>query len=322
MTAVAVFGASGFVGRAAVAALAAAGHRPVGLPARRLRAERAQLLGPGPLVGIRELDQAGPGAAAVEIAEELRAAGCEVVVNAAGIAAATRRATPELYGANAAWPLLLAHACRDAGVRRMVHVSTAGVQGRARRLDSSENVAPVNPYTEAKALGERLLREFAAGGDKPEVVRYRPASVHGADRPLSRSFAAFARRWPLVVCDRGDQPVPVALVGNVGAVIAALVDADGPPAVVTHPSEGYTVRSLYAAFAPGRRIYSVPERPVRGALRLAEPVGRALAPVAALSRRAELLLVGQAQAQSWLESQGFVLPYGPAELARVADSVR
>lgn len=309
MGTVVVFGAGGFVGRATVAALGRAGHESVPVPALRLRAERSDLLGARPL----GQDSDGVGEVA-QVAELLRSVGAETVVNAAGIATATARATPELYGANAAWPLLLALACREAGVARLVHVSTAGVQGRAATLDDSEVFAPVNPYTDAKAIGERLLREFAAGGDKPRIVRYRPPSVHGPDRALSRSFATFARRWPLVVCGRGDQPVPVAQVGNVGAVIAALVDVADPPDVVSHPSEGYTVRSLYEKVAPGRRIHTVPARPVRGALRLAALVGRLLPPAAAASRRAELLLLGQGQVPSWLERQGFVLPFGPDDL--------
>jgi nucleoside-diphosphate-sugar epimerase len=305
---VAVFGAGGFVGRACVAALEDAGHDVRPRPAPRLLADRDGLT-----------RRAAPDTATIAESAHLLS-GCDAVVNAAGVAIATSRATRELYGANAAWPYLLAHACRNAGVRRLVHVSTAAVQGRAATLDESQSYAPVNPYADAKALGERLLLRFAALS-APELVVYRPPSVHGAGRDRSRSFAAFARRWPLVVCGAGDQPVPVALVGNVGAVAAALVAAPDPPTIVTHPNEGYAVRSLYETFAPGRRIRSVPGRPVHAALRLAEPVGRVLPPVAALSRRAELLLVGQEQAPSWLDTQGFTLPLGHADWNRVAELV-
>ena len=61
---------------------------------------------------------------------------------------------------------------------------------------------------------------------------------------------------------------------------------------------------------------------VRAGLRALEPVGRAFPQVAAASRRLELLLLGQAQAPSWLESQRFVLPCGPAELAELARGSR
>lgn len=308
MRGIAVFGASGFVGRACAASLARDGIEVVPLRALRLRAEKSQL-------GLRpRLDTD----AVADVARQLH--GCDVAVNAAGIAVARSRATAELYGANAAWPYLLAHACRRASVRRLVHVSTAAVQGRVSVLDASLHYAPVNPYADAKALGEALLLGCATRGPD-EVVIYRPPSVHGAGRQLTRSFASFARRWPLVVCDRGDQPVPVALVGNVGAVIAALVTADDPPRVVTHPDEGYAVRSLYEMFAPSRRIRSVPGSPVRAALRVAEPVGRIVPPLAALSRRAELLLVGQAQAASWLDGHGFALPYGRDDWIEVARTV-
>jgi len=330
MGTVAVFGAGGFVGRATVEALGRDGQAAVALPTPRLGSERADLEATRTFDDAEDLPdvwrvRAGGRATAndavavvAEVTERLRSAGCDSAVNAAGIADARTRSTPELYGANAAWPLLLAYACREAGVRRLVHVSTAAVQGRVRVLDASETFSPVSPYGDAKALGEGLLRGFAAAGDKIEIVRYRPPSVHGPDRELTRSFAAFTRRLPLVVCNHGDAPVPVALVDNVGAILAALVTAAAPAQVVTHPSEGYTVRSLYEMFAPGRRIRSVPGRPVRAGLRLLEPVGRAVPLVAALARRAELLLIGQGQAPGWLEDQGFVLPFGRVSWESVA----
>lgn len=310
MSKIAVFGASGFVGRSCVGALESAGHDVVGCRAPRLSAAGNELA--------RDPDQVLDGPTINRVGEAL--AGCDVVLNAAGMAIATSAARMDLFGANAAWPYLLAHACRVGGVRRLVHVSSAAVQGRAAVLDASDRCAPVSPYGESKALGERLLSRVATQ-EGLEVVIYRPPSVHGEGRDLSRSFAAFARRWPLVVSGTGDQPVPVALVGNVGAAAAALVEGDAPPPVVSHPYEGLTVRSLYEVFAPGRRVWSLPDAPVRAALRAIEIVGRYRPRVAALGRRAELLLLGQAQATSWLDERGFTPPLGAADWAVLARSV-
>jgi nucleoside-diphosphate-sugar epimerase len=375
MAKVVVSGATGFVGRAAAEAFAAAGDEVTAVPARRLRVEQARVVGlADALTESAAGDAAGSGAVArrtgapkatglgptsdgalptglaesgrdeadaVESGRDEADAveaglveaglvddglvdavasalhGNDVVVNAAGLPDATAFATPELFGANALWPLVLGLASERAGVSRLVHVSTAAVQGRIRVLDDSQRYAPVTPYAEAKALGERLLIALA-GASRLSITLFRPPSVHGSGRDLTRAFARWCDRFPLVVSGRGDQPVPVALIGNVAAAIVAIAAAADPPLIVSYPSEGHTVRSLYQAFAPGRRIWSVPPGVARGVLRAAEPVGRVLPAVAAASRRPELLLLGQRQAPSWLAGQRFALPLGHSEWAELA----
>ncbi|WP_261567635.1 NAD-dependent epimerase/dehydratase family protein [Frankia gtarii] len=310
MTRIALFGATGFIGAACAAALADAGHEVLPRPARRLwadnetlthdpqRAYRPHLAGL-----VAELD------------------GVEAVVNAAGVAISAARMSPELVGGNAAWPRLLADACQQAGVPRFVHVSTAAVQGRTDRLDESLRYAPVNPYARSKTLGEQLLRD-AAAADRVEVTLYRPPSVHGPERRMTTAFAAFCQRWPLVTCGDGDQPVPVALIGNVGATVAAILAADSAPLVVSHPYEGHTVRTLYETFAPGRPLRPLPTRAVRRLLRAAEPTGQWLPPLSAVCRRAELLLFGQRQERSWLDAHDFRLPLGQPAWDEVAAATR
>jgi len=344
MAKVVVFGATGFVGRAAAQAFAESGDEVTPSPARRLRAEPFRIVeladsldaratagaaarrtgsptAPGPDTTFEEVLVTGlVGAELVDdVASSLT--GLDVVVNAAGSADATSPVTPELFGANALWPLVLGLACERARVGRLVHVSTAAVQWGIRVLDDSPRYAPVSPYSETKVLGERLLTGLAGTG-RLSVVLYRPPSVHGPERALTRAFVRWCDRFPLVVSGKGDQPVPVALIGNVAAALVALAVADDPPLIVSHPSEGYTVGSLYESVAPGKRIWSLPPGMVRAGLRALEPVGRAFPQAAAASWRLELLLLGQAQAPSWLESQRFVLPCGPAELAELARGSR
>jgi len=353
MAKVAVFGATGFVGRAVVEAISASGDEATPLPARRLRAEPVRVAeladslavtapadavtAPADAAAERsgspsaadvdttfdEALRAGTGLVDAGFVDDLAASlnGHDVVVNAAGLPDATAPASPELFGANALWPLVLGLACERSGAARLIHVSTAAVQGRIRVLDDSPRYAPVSPYAEAKTLGERLLAGLAGRG-RLSVTLFRPPSVHGPGRDLTRAFARWCHRFPLVVSGEGDQPVPVALIGNVAAAVAALVTADGPPLIVSYPSEGHTVRSLYESFAPGRRIWSLPPGVVRVALGVLEPVGRVFPPAAAASRRPELLLLGQGQARSWLEGQGFVLPLGRADWAELAHRSR
>jgi len=340
MAKVVVFGATGFVGGAVAEAITASGGEVTPLSARRLRAEPFRVVelansltatAAGGAAARRTGSPAAPDFETTfdgmlrtglvdtgfvdDVASSL--AGHDAVVNAAGLPDATAPATPELFGANALWPLVLGLACERAGTVRLVHVSTAAVQGRTRVLDDGPQHAPVSPYAQAKALGEQLLTGLA-GTSRLSITLFRPPSVHGSGRDLTRAFARWCDRFPLVVSGQGDQPVPVALIGNVAEALVALVAADEPPLIVSHPSEGHTVRSLYESFAPGRRIWSLPPGVVRAALRALEPVGRVFPPVAAVSRRPELLLLGQAQGPSWLEGQRFVLPLGHAEWAELA----
>ncbi|KJE25631.1 nucleoside-diphosphate-sugar epimerase [Frankia torreyi] len=310
MTRIALFGATGFIGAACAAALAGAGHEVLPRPARRLSVDGEALTGTPERAYRPHL--AG-------LAAELDGFGA--VVNAAGVAVSAARLSPELVGGNAAWPRLLADACERAGVPRLVHISTAAVQGRVDRLDESLHYAPVNPYARSKTLGEQLLRDAAAAG-RVEVILYRPPSVHGPGRRMTTAFAAFCRRWPLVTCGDGSQPVPVALIGNVGAVVAAILAATTAPLVVSHPYEGHTVRSLYGTFAPGRPLHPLPTRAVRGLLRSAEPTGQWLPPLSAVCRRAELLLFGQGQQRGWLDARGFRLPLGQPAWDEVAAATR
>lgn len=310
-----VTGASGFVGRACAAALREAGHDVASLRAPVLFSDQADLLRPGGRPG-RPEPLARPELLA-RIAATLH--GHDVAVNAAGLPHSASQASARLFGANSLWPHVLAQACELAEVPRLVHVSSIAVQGRIRVLDHTPRYAPVTPYAASKVLGEQLLTDAARRG-ATQVTIYRPPSVHDWDRDVTRSFAAFCRRWPLVVVGDGNQPVPVSLAGNVGAATAALVAAEDPPFIVLHPYEGQTVRSLYETFGPGRPIHALPEPVVRWTLRAVEPLARRIPIAAAVSRRAELLLLGQAQSESWLTISGFRPPLGAAAWHRVAQT--
>ena len=69
-------------------------------------------------------------------------AGCDVVVNAAGNPDASSLDEDALYGANALLPAVLLLAAESAGVRRVVHVSSAVVQNDKPVLDDSEDLRP------------------------------------------------------------------------------------------------------------------------------------------------------------------------------------
>ena len=121
----------------------------------------------------------------------------EVVVNAAGAATPGVGASRTLFEANAVLPVVVAQAAAEAGVRRLVHLSTASVQGRLDPLDDTTRTFPSSPYTLTKAEGEAALLAGAGGRDiPPEVVLYRPRRSRGPTAPRPATSAASPRRCP------------------------------------------------------------------------------------------------------------------------------
>ena len=206
---VTVFGGSGFVGRYAIGALAKSGFR---VRAACRRPDLAGHLQPLGAVGQIHAIQANiryP----QSIAEAVR--GADVVVNAVGILAPTGRQTFDAVQATGARSV--ARAAREAGVRRLVHVSAIGADPR-----STSN------YARTKAHGEQaVLSEF------PGAVILRPSIVFGPEDEFFNRFAAMARWSPVLPLIGGGktkfQPV---YVGDVADAILAAVEGRAKPGAV------------------------------------------------------------------------------------------
>lgn len=238
-----------------------------------------------------------------ELARQLE--GVDAVVNAAGLAEATSADVGSLTAANALLPGIIGMACGVAGVPRLVHVSSAAVQGRAETLDASSDVEPLTPYARSKTLGEHLVRLANSG-----AVVYRPPGVHGRSRRVSQSMARLARSPLASVARPGSSPSPQALLRNVADAVAFLATtARQPPPIVAHPSEGLTTASLLELLG-GRAPREIPRPLASGTVALLAAVGRAIPYVAANARRVEMLWFGQAQAASWLSEAGWEPPLG------------
>jgi nucleoside-diphosphate-sugar epimerase len=283
---VAVFGGSGFVGSAVVAALRAGGDTVTAIPAPRLQSRATT---PAEVV-------ASAGALSVGLATELQ--GYDSVVNAAGVAHAPSSDRALLSGANALLPAVIQEAARSAGVRRFVHISSAAVQGRIAELDEEPTYAPDSDYSHSKALGETALAATEWAGR----VILRPTSVHGPSRPVTIRLAALARSALSVVEAPGSRPTPQVHVESVARAVRLLADPDqSPPPIVLQPSEGFSVASFMTMMGCGRRPRTVPRAVSRPALRAAYAAARlGGSPVWAQARRAEMLLQGQAQVPGWL----------------------
>ena len=164
-----VLGGGGFVGRHLVAALVAQGAR-VTVPARRR--ERAKHLLPLPTVEVVECD--------VNRRETLSAlvAGRDAVVNLVGILHG-----PGFARAHVELPRALVAACREHGVRRLLHMSGLGA-------------APEAPseYLRTKGAGEQAV----LGAEGLDSTVFRPSVIFGPEDEFLNMFAGLARLSPVL----------------------------------------------------------------------------------------------------------------------------
>jgi nucleoside-diphosphate-sugar epimerase len=166
-----VTGGSGFVGGALIERLRREGWDVRALARSERAAERVRELGAEAVSG-----DLGDGASLRAGAE-----GCEVCFHAA--------AKVEDWGDPADYVRLNVHgtqnvitACREAGVRRMVHVGTEAALMAGQPLVNVDESTPLRPdspslYPSSKAKAEQIVR--AANGDGIETVVVRPRFVWG-----------------------------------------------------------------------------------------------------------------------------------------------
>lgn len=291
---VAVVGASGFIGRAVVAALETAGH-----DVRQISGLRV----------VGELDDVTMAVRVdAESRDAVRAAleGCHAVINAAGDPDASSTDVNALRQANGVLPGLLAETTYASSGARFVHVSSAVVQGRAPVLTDSKKVDAFSPYAGSKAEGEQAVRRACPG----RHVIYRPPSVHAADRRVSRSIVRLAESPLRSVAVPSTAPSPQALVENVASAIAFLANCPSqPPGTVIHPWEGMTTGGLMQVMG-GREPRVLPRTLAQRIVKLLERTGRLSGPIAANARRVEMMWFGQGQDVSWLTEAGWHPPVG------------
>jgi len=216
------------------------------------------------------------------------------------MSAATTSDYALLAGANAAMPLRVSMAAAAAGAR-VLHVSSAAGQGRL-VLNESMTHAPFSAYSFSKALAERALADTSRG----HLRIFRPTSVHGADRDVTRHLVRLARSRFATVMAPGTQHTPQVHVLNVAAAAIATLFSDNLPEVVLQPSEGWTVEEFMETMGSGHSPRLTPKW-------IAAPflatTGRLPGSTAkGWHRRLEVLLCGQEQESSSL--QGIA---GPAD---------
>lgn len=206
---VTVFGASGFLGRHVVLALARRGYRIRAAVRRPDLAEHLQ-----PLGGVGQIMPVQANLRyrwSVDRAVE----GADAVVNLVGILYQSgRQSFDAVQGFG---PRAIAEAARAAGLNGIVHVSAIGA-------DAASPAA----YARSKAAGEAGVLETL-----PDSVILRPSIVFGPEDDFFNRFAAMARMSPVLPLVGGGvtkfQPV---YVGDVAAAVAKAVDGGCKPGTV------------------------------------------------------------------------------------------
>ena len=233
---IAILGGSGFVGRHLVAALTRTGYAARVFTRRRSRSRSLLVI---PTCEVVEAD--------VHDASSLVAnlAGCDAVVNLAGILNEHSGAGDRFQDVHAELPGKLVDACRQHGIVRMLHMSALGVAEDA-----------PSAYLRTKFRGEQAAH--AAEADGIAVTSFRPSIIFGPGDSFFNRFAGLLALSPFVfplACPQA-RFAPVYIEDVVRAFTTALDDDStagqryelGGPRV-------YTLRELvaYTAAITGRR---------------------------------------------------------------------
>jgi uncharacterized protein YbjT (DUF2867 family) len=237
-----VVGGSGFIGRHLVAALAARGARVTVPTRRRERAKHLILLPTVEVVEANVHDDA---------TLTRLAAGRDVVINLAGVLH-SRRGRPDERGPNdygpdfaqahVELPQAIVTACRDSGVKRLLHMSALGAD-------------PHGPseYQRSKGVGESVV----LAADDLDVTVFRPSVVFGPEDRFLNLFASLTKFFPVLALACPEARFQPVYVGDVvRAMLASLPDHDsvGRAHTLAGPQE-CTLRELvqFVCAVTGRR---------------------------------------------------------------------
>lgn len=245
---IAVTGVTGFVGSHLAEALLSAGHSLTCLVRSPARASALRDAGCTLVLGGLE----------DETALRQLVDGAEVLHHVAGVVAA--RSPAEFDRVNRAGTFALAQRAREAGVRRLVYVSSLAVSGPTvpgRPLEEADRDQPVTPYGRSKQAGEQAVR---ASGVAFTIVR--PPAVYGPrDRELLRVFKLARFGFSPLLGD-GSQELSFVHAADLARALMAAGDSaqtEGRTYHAAHP-ETLTQRAFVQAVAAaqGRSVRAVP----------------------------------------------------------------
>ena len=191
----------------------------------------------------------------------------------------------EFWQANVEGTANVIAACRDAGVKRLIHVSSLSVLGLPRSGDPvDENTPPDDAardfYTASKIAGEKLVREAHGQGDL-ETVIIRTGVIWGpGENPILSRLEALMRRRRFFLIDGGRNRIGLSHVENLsqGMILAAL--APSAAGQVYHMTDGEMLTAHAAFYALATVLGVEPPR-----VSLPFPIAYALAAVQEWSAR-------------------------------------
>ena len=196
-----LLGGSGFVGRTLAEILCRPGHDdgPWILAPTRHMGHGLASLGALPRVDVIEADVHDDATLARLVS------GASVVIN---LIAILHGDDAEFERVNVALPRRLGAACRDAGVRRVIHISALGASADA-----------PSRYLRSKARGEAALREVDL-----DLTVLRPSVIFGAGDHLLNLFAALQRLAPVVPLAAADARFQPVWVDDVAEALARCLE--------------------------------------------------------------------------------------------------
>jgi NADH dehydrogenase len=259
ITNVCILGGSGFVGRHVCHQLAARGYR-VRVPARdRERAKQLILL---PTVDVVEANVHDPQALKEVIM------GCDAVINLIGVLH-DGRGNGSFAGAHVELARKVVTACREQGIRRLLHMSALNA---ARDAPSA--------YLRSKGEAESIVRD--AGLD---VTVFRPSVIFGPDDGFLNLFAALLKFFPVMVLGSPGARFQPVFIEDVAAVLVHCLE-DLATAGKSYDLCGpkvYTLRELvqYVGNTTGRSRWIVG---LNDALSYVQALALELSPVKVLTR--------------------------------------
>jgi nucleoside-diphosphate-sugar epimerase len=221
---IAVSGATGFLGGSVARALAARGARVRAVVRSPRKAEPLSAMGME-VATANLLDPAS-------LAQAFR--GVDAIASVAALYVLEPRPWSEFFAANVMGPQNVCDAARDAGVRRIVHVSTCGVY----RLGPSalwRSFAEDSPcygardrgwtwaYYVTKAMGETVARNVASDYDLQLTV-VRPAGIFGPGDQQALPKLAWLARLPIAALPRFF--LPMSYVDDVAAGVVSALATD------------------------------------------------------------------------------------------------
>ncbi len=216
-----VTGASGFIGRHLVPHLAAAGF------AVRAATQNPLTAAVDPAIEWQRLPDLNTPADALAAPFRELVAGCDGIVHLAGLAHAASGPNAARYQAiNTDASLALALAAREAGVTRLVFISSVRAQAGAsaeHSLNEADAATPTDAYGRSKRAAEHAIAS-ACLGSPTSWVALRPVLVYGEDvrGNMARLMRLAQSRWPLPFAAVTSRRSIVSVDNVAGAIVHAL----------------------------------------------------------------------------------------------------